>query len=136
MNIGQVAAASGLPAKTIRYYEEIGLVTPQRSLNGYRRFRNEDVHVLAFLARARAVGFSIDDCRALLAIYDPLLTSDAEALSAARDQAAEIDRKMQALGSIRDVLAHMARSCRQGRRPLHPMLDDLAGGAQRGLAAE
>ena len=60
MNIGDVADLSGLPAKTIRYYEDIGLVEPLRSANGYRSFRQSDVHKLAFLGRARALGFTID----------------------------------------------------------------------------
>ena len=70
MNIGDVASLSGLPAKTIRYYEDIGLVKPLRSTNGYRTFRESDAHKLAFLGRARALGFSIEDCRSLLALYD------------------------------------------------------------------
>ena len=69
MNISDVAKASGLPAKTIRYYEDIGLVTPKRSANGYRVFRTQEAHKLTFLAHARALGFSIDDCRILLGLW-------------------------------------------------------------------
>ena len=68
-SIGDVADLSGLPAKTIRYYEDIGLVEPLRSTNGYRSFRQSDVHKLAFLGRARALGFTIEDCRSLLKLY-------------------------------------------------------------------
>ncbi|MEM7257190.1 MAG: MerR family transcriptional regulator, partial [Pseudomonadota bacterium] len=70
MQIGEVAERSGIPAKTIRYYEDIGLVTPQRDDNGYRSFRASDLHKLAFLGRARALGFSIEDCRKLLGLYE------------------------------------------------------------------
>ena len=70
MNIGQVAERTNLPAKTIRYYEDIGLVKPMRTDNGYRAFRDTDLHKLTFLGRARALGFSIEDCRALLALYE------------------------------------------------------------------
>ena len=66
MKIGTVAEASGLTAKTIRYYEDIGLVRPLRGENGYRAFVDTDVHKLTFLARARSLGFSIEDCRTLL----------------------------------------------------------------------
>ena len=59
MNIGEVSQRSGLPAKTIRYYEDIGLVEPLRSSNGYRAFRESDLHKLAFLGRARSLGFTI-----------------------------------------------------------------------------
>ena len=70
MNIAEVAKAAALPAKTIRYYEDIGLIRPQRGANGYRHFRDSDLHKLVFLGRARSLGFSIEDCRALLALYE------------------------------------------------------------------
>ena len=70
MNIGEVAKMAELPIKTIRYYEEIGFIQPERSANGYRSFRVSDVHKLAFLGRARSLGFSIEDCRALLQLYE------------------------------------------------------------------
>ncbi len=66
MNISEVGKQAGLPAKTIRYYEEIGLVSPRRDTNGYRVFQDSDLHKLAFVARARALGFSIEDCRLLM----------------------------------------------------------------------
>ena len=83
MNIGDVAARSGLPAKTIRYYEEIGLIRPLRSDNGYRAFRDSDLHKLAFIGRARGLGFSIEECRKLLALYDDRqrASSDVKALA-------------------------------------------------------
>ena len=67
MNIKDVAQKAGLPAKTIRYYEEIGLIRPLRGANGYRSFRESDMHKLSFIARARGLGFSIEECRRLLA---------------------------------------------------------------------
>ena len=69
MNVGDAAHRSGLPAKTIRYYEEIGLIAPARAGNGYRDYSGDDIHRLAFLRRARNLGFSIDDCRQLMALY-------------------------------------------------------------------
>lgn len=62
MNIGDVSSRSGLPVKTIRYYEDIGLVSPPRGSNGYRRFREQELHKLSFLGRARSLGFTIEDC--------------------------------------------------------------------------
>ena len=70
MNIGVIAERTGLPAKTIRYYEDIGLIRPNRDANGYRAFRETDYHKLAFLGRARTLGFTIEDCRTLLALYE------------------------------------------------------------------
>ena len=83
MNIKDVAERSGLPAKTIRYYEDIGLITPLRSANGYRAFRESDLHKLAFLARARGLGFSIEDCRKLLALYEDRSRASADVKSLA-----------------------------------------------------
>ncbi len=70
MNIGTAARQSELPAKTIRYYEEIGLVSPDRAHNGYRDYGDGDIHKLRFIQRARSLGFSIDECRQLMALYD------------------------------------------------------------------
>lgn len=69
MTIGEVAERLGLPAKTIRYYEQIGLVSLPRDAAGYRCFSGADIHRLAFLARARGLGFSIEECRGLLALW-------------------------------------------------------------------
>ena len=70
MNIGDVSQLSGVPAKTIRYYEDIGLIKPLRGDNGYRSFQDRDLYKLAFLGRARSLGFSIEDCRSLLELYE------------------------------------------------------------------
>src|SRR3546814_19634419 len=69
MNIGAAAKRSGLPSKTIRYYEDIGLVTPLRRDNGFRDYADRDVHDLRFIARARGLGFTVEQCRHLLALY-------------------------------------------------------------------
>ena len=68
MNIGTVSVKSGLPAKTIRYYEDIGLIRPDRRDNGYRDYSMEDVHRLRFLQRSRSLGFSVEECRQLLSL--------------------------------------------------------------------
>jgi DNA-binding transcriptional MerR regulator len=67
MNISEAARRSGLSAKTIRYYEEIDLIAPaNRSDNGYRQYDNKAVEQLLFVARAREVGFDLQECRQLL----------------------------------------------------------------------
>ena len=66
MNIGDASALCGLPVKTIRYYEDIGLIEPARRNNGYRDYVDADVSRLTFLQRARNLGFSIETCRSLL----------------------------------------------------------------------
>ena len=85
MNIGDVAERSGLPAKTIRYYEDIGLVRPSRSENGYRDLAVEDLHKLAFLGRARSLGFTIEECRTLLSLYEESGRSSSEVKAIAQN---------------------------------------------------
>ncbi|MCA0997808.1 Cu(I)-responsive transcriptional regulator [Alloyangia pacifica] len=126
MNIGDVATRAGLPPKTIRYYEDIGLVTPHRGANGYRAFTEQDVHKLAFLARARTLGFTIEDCRALLALYEDESRASAEVKHIAEDHLAQIDEKLAQLQQMRDTLAHLVHACHGDDRPDCPILSDLA----------
>lgn len=127
MNIGEVAQRSGIPPKTIRYYEDIGLVRPQRSGNGYRAFRDSDLHKLAFLGRARALGFSIEDCRTLLSLYEDETRESAQVKDIAKEHLAAIDDKIGQLQAMRETLAHLVKSCHGDDRPDCPILSDLAG---------
>ena len=128
MNIGDIAKRTGLPAKTIRYYEEIGLVTPHREANGYRVFDDKDTHRLTFLARARALGFPIEECRTLLALYKDDSRASADVKRIAQDHLAQIEDKIQQLQSMRDTLTHLVRECAGDNRPDCPILKDLAKG--------
>lgn len=127
MNIGEVAERSGIPPKTIRYYEDIGLVRPQRSGNGYRAFRETDLHKLAFLGRARALGFSIEDCRTLLSLYEDETRESAQVKAIAKDHLMTIDRKITELRAMRDTLSTLITSCQGDHRPECPILSDLSG---------
>jgi Cu(I)-responsive transcriptional regulator len=126
MNIGDVAKASGVPAKTIRYYEEIGLIRPPRGENGYRHFREVDLHKLAFVGRARALGFPIAECRLLLALYEDDSRSSAEVKEVAQHHLAAIDRKIADLSEMRRTLADLVRTCAGDDRPDCPILSSLA----------
>ena len=126
MNIGDVADLSGLPAKTIRYYEDIGLVEPLRSANGYRSFRQSDVHKLAFLGRARALGFTIEDCRSLLKLYADTDRASAEVKQIAEEHLDRIDRKITELTEMRATLSHLVDACAGDHPPDCPILADLA----------
>lgn len=126
MNIGEVADRAGLPAKTIRYYEEIGLVRPPRDANGYRAFRDKDLHKLAFLARARALGFSIEDCRVLLALYEDDRRASGDVKRVAEEHLARIDEKIAQLQGMRATLASLVHACHGDDRPDCPILQDLA----------
>lgn len=127
MNIGDVANQTGLPAKTIRYYEEIGLVTPPRGANGYRMFRETDAHKLTFLGRARALGFSIDDCRDLLTLWEDRDRASADVRSIAKGHLADIEGKISALIAMRDTLADLVDRCSGDDRPDCPILKGLEG---------
>ncbi|MBK5934480.1 Cu(I)-responsive transcriptional regulator [Rhodovulum imhoffii] len=126
MNIGDVARRSGLPAKTIRYYEEIGLIAPLRGANGYRSFRESDLHKLAFLGRARSLGFSIQDCRGLLKLYEDRDRASADVKRIAQEHLARIERKIGELSDMRDTLGHLVSCCAGDDRPDCPILADLA----------
>ncbi|WP_322865111.1 Cu(I)-responsive transcriptional regulator [Aquicoccus sp. G2-2] len=125
MNIGEVAQASGLPEKTIRYYEDVGLVKPGRAENGYRRFGASDLHKLTFLGRARSLGFSIEDCRALLALWEDRSRASGDVKEIAQAHLAEIDRKVTELHRMRDTLAHLVDACAGDARPDCPILEGL-----------
>jgi len=127
MNISATAELTGLPAKTIRYYEEIDLVVPERSANGYRRYESDHIHRLAFVQRARGLGFGIEECRGLLSLYDDKQRASADVKRIAEEKIAEIDRKVAELNTMRATLAHLAHHCQGDERPNCPILDDLAG---------
>lgn len=126
MNISEVARRTDLPPKTIRYYEEIGLIRPARDANGYRAFADSDVHKLAFLGRARALGFSIEDCRTLLALYEDDARASADVKRVAQDHLNRIEEKLAQLRSMRDTLTHLVHECAGDNRPDCPILQDLA----------
>ena len=126
MNIKSVSETTGLPAKTIRYYEDIGLVTPQREANGYRVFSENDVHKLAFLARARSLGFPVESCRSLLALYNDKERASADVKAIALEHLDEIDAKLSELTAMRDTLSVLVESCAGDNRPDCPILTDLA----------
>ncbi len=125
MNISEAARHSGLPAKTIRYYEDIGLVTPLRDANGYRAFRQRDAHKLAFLARARTLGFSIEDCRTLLALWEDKERASADVRDVARDHLNRIEAKIADLEAMRDTLSNLVKTCAGNDRPDCPILKEL-----------
>lgn len=128
MNIGVVSERINLPAKTIRYYEEIGLVCPDRRENGYRHYSDNDIHKLAFIQRARALGFTIDECRQLLGLYDDRDRASADVKALAEQHLDHIDAKLRELEEMKRVLEDLVRSCRGDRRPECPILERLSDG--------
>ena len=127
MYIGDVVARTKLPAKTIRYYEDIGLVKPGRGTNGYRDYDSTDVHRLSFVQRARRLGFSLSECRQLIALHEDGSRASADVKRMAEARIAEIDREMAELAVLREALSSLADACHGDDRPDCPILDDLAG---------
>jgi len=129
MNIGDASVRAGLPAKTIRYYEEIGLVRPARGGNGYRDYCDADIHTLRFLQRARGLGFSVEECRQLLALYGDRDRASADVRQLASAKLGEIDRKIRELSELRRTLETLVHACHGNDRPDCPILEELAEGA-------
>tara|TARA_R110002124_G_scaffold278035_1_gene449733 strand:+ start:2571 stop:2963 length:393 start_codon:yes stop_codon:yes gene_type:complete len=127
MNIGNASTLTGLPVKTIRYYEDIGLVSPLRDTNGYRAFRDKELYKLAFLGRARSLGFSIEDCRALLALYDDKTRASADVKRIAHEHLEQIEIKITGRRAMGDTLSHLIDECAGDHRPDCPILTDLSG---------
>jgi len=126
MNIGDVSELSELPAKTIRYYEDIGLVRPARSANGYRDFNESDLHKLVFVGRARSLGFGIEDCRLLLSLYEDRSRESADVKAIAETHLDAIDRKIAELERLRACLAALVVNCHGDVRPDCPIIDALS----------
>jgi Cu(I)-responsive transcriptional regulator len=129
MNIKTASERSGVPAKTIRYYEEVELVSPGRGPNGYRRFSERDIHDLTFLGRARALGFGLEECRALLALWRDEGRSAAEVKRIAQAHLDEVERRIADLRAMQDTLAHLVDACAGDDRPDCPILRNLEPGA-------
>jgi MerR family copper efflux transcriptional regulator len=132
MNIGQAADASGVSAKMIRYYEEIGLIRPPaRTGSNYRVYGSDEVHVLRFIRRARTLGFSIEETSALLALWQDKSRASGEVREIAADHISALETKISELQSMVGTLKHLVHCCQGDNRPDCPILDDLAGTASR-----
>ena len=125
--IGAAAEAAELPTKTVRYYADIELVKPsERSGKGYRLYSNAELNKLIFVRRARSFGFSVDECRELLGLYEDRSRSSRDVKNLALQRIGEIEAKMSELQSLHDELAHLAEACQGDDRPDCPILTGLA----------
>ncbi|MEN5082991.1 Cu(I)-responsive transcriptional regulator [Bosea sp. TWI1241] len=126
MNIGEVAAATGVSAKMIRYYESIGLIAPPlRSEAGYRVYRDEEIHSLRFVRRARDLGFSLEETGSLLALWRDRSRASADVKALALKHIAELEEKAAALQAMAATLRHLASHCHGDDRPDCPILDGI-----------
>ena len=126
VTIGEAASRSGMAPKTIRFYEQIGLIGPaQRLANRYRTYSEQDVHTLRFIHRARSLGFALKDIRALLSLYHDRRRASREVKRLALEHVEALDRKIAELTAIRNTIAELARRCHGDGRPECPILDEL-----------
>mgnify|MGYP001195774010 CR=1 FL=1 len=130
MNIGQASEASGVSAKMIRYYEEIGLIRPLgRTGNNYRVYGDEEVHVLRFIRRARNLGFSLEETETLLKLWQDKERESAAVKEVAELHIADLERRIAEMQGMVETLKHLSHCCSGDHRPNCPILDDLAGAA-------
>jgi MerR family copper efflux transcriptional regulator len=127
MNIGEVARETGLPAKTIRYYESVGLLpAPARSDGNYRVYGERELRWLRFIQHARALGFSLKEVASLLELWQDQRRASAEVRRLALAHIGAIDQKLAELGAIRATLDDLVQRCHGDHRPDCPILDELA----------
>ena len=113
VTIGEAATLSGLPPKTIRYYEEIGLLKPSaRGANNYRAYDKKSIDFLRFIGRARGLGFSLPEVQELIALYRDRSRPSREVKTIALRRIQDIEHKIAELASMRDTLRQLAEKCR------------------------
>ena len=127
MNIGQAAAASGVTAKMIRHYEDSGVIrAPRRTASNYRSYSDNDVHVLRFIKRARALGFSMADIKTLLGLWQDKSRSSSAVKRVAGTHIEALEHKIAELQSMVRTLEHLVHHCHGDHRPECPIIEELA----------
>ncbi len=132
MNIGEAARISGISAKMIRHYEEIGLIVPHhRTSAGYRQYAEQDIANLRFIRHARDLGFSMKQIADLLSLWRNTRRSSQKVKRLAQQHLQDLDRKIVELNAMRGALAHLVHCCQGDDRPECPILEGLSGNEAR-----
>lgn len=127
MNIGTAAKASGISAKMIRYYEQIGLIPEaERRASGYREYSDTDIHTLRFIRRARDLGFSVAEIGELLSLWHDRDRQSGDVKRIALQHIGELRRRIAEMEGMVDTLATLADACAGDQRPDCPILGELA----------
>lgn len=127
MNIGEAARSSGVSAKMIRHYEQIGLVPrARRTLSGYRTYDANDVHTLRFIRRARSLGFPIKQIQALLSLWRDQRRPSAKVKALALAHMEELEKRIREMQAMQRTLQELARHCHGDGRPECPILEGIA----------
>lgn len=128
MNIGQAAEASGVSAKMIRHYEQVGLLpAARRTESGYRQYGDSEVHTLRFVRQARDLGFSIAEIGELVGLWQNRRRPSRVVKAMAQAHIQALDAKAQELLAMKATLEHLVHCCHGDERPECPILDTLAG---------
>ena len=127
MNIGEAAKASGVSAKMIRHYESVGLFPEAtRSDAGYRQYGDADVSTLRFIRQSRDLGFSIEQIRELLGLWQNRRRPSRQVKALAQAHIEELEEKLQELHAMKATLEHLVRHCHGDERPDCPIIEGLA----------
>ena len=130
MNIGEAAAASGVSAKMIRHYEGVGLLpAASRTFAGYRQYGDKDVSRLRFIRHSRDLGFSLDQIRELLDLWQNRRRSSRQVKALAQAHVAELDVKLKELQEMKATLESLVHCCNGDERPDCPIIESLASEA-------
>ena len=133
MNIGEAARATGVSAKMIRYYEQVGLIRPaDRTGGNYRSFGERDVNELRFIRRARSLGFSVEDITHLLSLWRDRQRPSREVKAIADEHVRALEARIAEMQAMADTLRHLSAGCAGDDRPDCPILADLAGPSEVG----
>ncbi|QKJ86236.1 Transcriptional regulator [Paramixta manurensis] len=132
MNISDVARKTGLTSKAIRFYEEKGLVTPPlRGENGYRSYTARHLEEFTLLRQARQVGFNLDECREMVALFNNPARHSADVKARTLEKVAEIETHIRELEAMRQRLLALAEACPGDESADCPIINQLAGCCQR-----
>lgn len=129
MNIGDAARAAGMSAKMVRHYESLGLfAAPPRTDAGYRVYGPREVHLLRFIRHSRDLGFSLEQIRTLLSLWQDRDRPSREVRALAQAHLAELDAKLAELNAMKATLQALVTSCHGDDRPDCPILSTLEAG--------
>ncbi|MDP2867348.1 MAG: Cu(I)-responsive transcriptional regulator [Methyloversatilis sp.] len=137
MNIGEAAKASGVSTKMIRHYESVGLFPETaRTASGYRQYTAREVSTLRFVRQSRDLGFSIEQIRALLGLWQDRKRPSRTVRALAQAHIAELEEKLKELHAMKATLEHLVHCCHGDDRPDCPIIETLAHEGIAPAAAE
>ena len=137
LNIGQAAAASGVSAKMIRHYEEVGMLpAARRTESGYRQYGEAEVQTLRFIRHSRDLGFSLAEITELLSLWQNRRRSSRQVKALAQAHIEELNEKLKELQAVKSTLEHLVHCCHGDDRPDCPIIDTLQGEAAVGVHKE